>query len=120
PSPYDPCLRDLLRVAAGRARLEIAEAVYAAVTGPCYETPAEVRALRVCGADAVGMSTTREAQAGADAGLRVAAISCVAHRAAGLGAGALTHEEVLATIRLMAGRLADLLEGFVKLLGAQG
>ena len=83
------------------------------MTGPCYETPAEIRAARACGADAVGMSTTREAQRAAELGLEVAAISCVANRAAGLSGGPLSHKEVLEVVAAASTRLATLLEAFV-------
>lgn len=87
--------------------------IYAAVTGPCYETPAEIRALKTWGADAVGMSTAREVHAGADCGLECAAISCITNRAAGLGDGPLHHDEVIATAGAKADSLAELLEGFL-------
>jgi purine-nucleoside phosphorylase len=104
--------------AAAALGFELTEGTYAAVTGPSYETPAEVRALRACGADAVGMSTAREVQAGADAGLGCAAVSCITNRAAGLSAEPLNHEEVLATAAAQGDRLALLLERF--LAGLQG
>jgi purine-nucleoside phosphorylase len=113
PSPYPAPLRAGLVRAAAALGFELPEGTYAAVTGPSYETPAEVRALRACGADAVGMSTAREVQAGADAGLGCAAVSCITNRAAGLSAGPLNHEEVLATAAAQGDRLARLLERFL-------
>lgn len=113
PSPYSPRLRQLLARAARERAVELHEGIYAAVTGPCYETPAEVRALRAWGADAVGMSTAREVQAGADVGLECAAVSCVTNRAAGLAAAAPNHDEVLTTAAAQAERLGDLIEGFL-------
>jgi len=93
-------------LAAGR---ELPVGVYAALTGPCYETPAEIRALAACGADAVGMSTALEAEAAAELGLEVAAISCIANKAAGLSPGSLDHAEVLANAKLAVERLWVLL-----------
>jgi purine-nucleoside phosphorylase len=116
PSPYSPRLLDLLGRAAGAIGGDLRQGVYAAVTGPCYETPAEIRALRTWGADAVGMSTAREVQAGCDAGLECAAVSCITNRAAGLSASPLNHEEVLATAAAQGERLADLLEQLAALL----
>jgi purine-nucleoside phosphorylase len=110
PLPYSPRLLGLLRRAADAIGVELREGVYAAVTGPCYETPAEIRALMAWGADAVGMSTAREVQAGCDAGIECAAVSCITNRAAGLSAAPLNHEEVLATAAAQGERLADLLE----------
>jgi len=83
--------------------------VYAAVMGPCYETPAEIRALAACGADAVGMSTALEAETAAAYGLEVAAISCITNRAAGLGESTLNHLEVLDHANRAAERLTALL-----------
>lgn len=82
--------------------------IYAALTGPSYETPAEIRALARCGADAVGMSTALEAEAAAELGLEVAAISCITNKAAGIGDGALDHAEVLANAKLAVERLGGL------------
>jgi purine-nucleoside phosphorylase len=113
PSPYSPRLRERLAQAAAETGIELHQGIYAAVTGPCYETPAEIRALRTWGADAVGMSTAREIQAGANAGLECAAVSCITNRAAGLSATPLNHEEVLATAAAQSTRLAVLLEHFL-------
>ena len=73
---------------------------YAALTGPCYETPAEIRALAACGADAVGMSTAVEAEAAVGLGQEVLAFSCITNKAAGLSADALSHKEVEANAKL--------------------
>ena len=81
--------------------------VYAALTGPSYETPAEIRALAAMGAQAVGMSTAREAEAAANLGLEVAAISCITNRAAGLGDAPLDHAEVMVNAKLAVDRLGE-------------
>ncbi len=114
PSPYSPRLLGLLEEAGAATGTALPHGVYAMVTAPCYETPAEIRALRAWGADAVGMSTAREAQAAYEAGLECAAVSCITNRAAGLSAGPLNHEEVLATTAAQSERLADLLEEFLR------
>ena len=80
-----------------RLGIEIAEGVYAALTGPSYETPAEIRYLRTIGADLVGMSTVPEAIAAAHLGIRVLGISCVTNMAAGILDQPITTEEVLET-----------------------
>jgi purine-nucleoside phosphorylase len=116
PSPYAPRLLELLTQAAHGLGMELHRGIYAAVTGPCYETPAEIRALKAWGAAAVGMSTAREIQAGCDAGMECAALSCITNRAAGLSGGPLDHQEVLTTAAAQSERLADLLEGFLRLL----
>jgi purine-nucleoside phosphorylase len=107
-------LRTALHEAAIAAEVELHEGIYAAVTGPAYETPAEVRALRAWGADAVGMSTAREIQAGVEAGLECAAISCITNRAAGLSSEPLNHEDVLSMASQQAERVAALLEMFLR------
>ena len=116
PAPYSPRLLELLARAARECGAPLKEGVYAQLTGPCYETPAEIRALKAWGADAVGMSTAREIQAGYDLGLECAAVSGITNRAAGLSAGPLDHKEVLATGATLSERIADLIETFLRLL----
>lgn len=108
-SPYSPHLVRLMQEREAAAGRKLLAGVYAAVTGPCYETPAEIRALRAMGADAVGMSTAEEAAAAAELGLEVAAVSNVTNRAAGLTAAPLAHAEVLASAQLAAGRMGGLI-----------
>ena len=88
--------------------------IYAAVTGPTFETPAEVRAYRNMGADAIGMSTVPEAVLAYAAGLRVAALSCIANLAAGLRPQPITHDEVIQTSREILPHLRGVLEAFWK------
>jgi purine-nucleoside phosphorylase len=113
PSPYSPRLLQILADTAKAMNCDLHEGIYTAVTGPSYETPAEIRAMKAWGGDAVGMSTAREIQAGHDAGLECAAVSLITNRAAGLSGTALNHEEVLAMAAAQSMRLADLLEGFL-------
>ncbi|MBI2821979.1 MAG: purine-nucleoside phosphorylase [Acidobacteria bacterium] len=93
---YCPRFRTLARsVAAGIDGMNLREGVYAAVAGPSYETPAEVRMLAALGADAVGMSTVPEVIAANHAGLRVLGISCITNMAAGISGQKLDHREVV-------------------------
>jgi purine-nucleoside phosphorylase len=101
------------RHAAQSLGTSLATGVYAAVTGPNYETPAEIRALRQLGADAVGMSTAREVEEAHRLGLSCLAISCITNRAAGLSPSPLSHAEVLANSRQQANRLGDLIDRFL-------
>lgn len=94
---YDRGLRDLARTVASEQGLGLHEGVYCAVSGPSFETPAEIRMLKALGADAVGMSTVPEAILANAAGLKVASLSCITNYAAGIGKEALTHEEVIET-----------------------
>jgi len=109
-SPYDAELSATLAEAARAARIELEHGVYAAMLGPSYETPAEIRALRALGAQAVGMSTVVEAAAARAAGLRVVALSCIANPAAGIGVEPLRHDDVLSVMRRSAGKVRLLLE----------
>jgi inosine/guanosine/xanthosine phosphorylase family protein len=114
PSPYAPLLLAHLRQAATRLGMALPDGVYAQVTGPSYETRAEIRALRAAGADAVGMSTVREVEAGCAQGLECAALSCITNKAAGLGTGPVHHEEVLATASASRAALTALVEAFLE------
>ena len=91
---YDRELQDKIRKAARDNGINLKEGVYAQLTGPSFESPAEIRMLRTLGADAVGMSTVVEAIAANHMGMRICGISCVSNLAAGLSANPLTHEEV--------------------------
>ncbi len=92
---YSPELRELARETANELGVTLYEGVYAAVLGPSYETPAEIRFLKAIGADLVGMSTVAETIAANHLGMKVLGISCVTNLAAGLGGEKLNHEDVL-------------------------
>ncbi len=110
---YAPRLRAALQATAAELGIPLAEGVYAMVAGPSYETPAEVRMLRLLGADCVGMSTVPEVLAAVHQGVPVVALSCIANPAAGLGAGPLRHEDVQAAAGGAVETLARLLYGFL-------
>lgn len=93
---YDLKLQNLLQHHLGEAGVKTHRGVYAAMLGPSYETPAEVRMLRILGADAVGMSTVPEVIAARHAGLKVGAVSLLSNLAAGVGDEVLAHQEVTA------------------------
>ncbi len=111
---YDAELRARLHAAAEAEAIALADGVYLAVSGPTFETPAEIRAFRALGADAVGMSTVPEAIAAVHCGLRVAAISCITNLAEGLSGEALSHEGTLAAAALGAQDLARLVPRFLQ------
>ena len=110
--PYDRALLDLARSTARGLGIETGEGVYAAMLGPSFETPAEIRFLRTIGADLAGMSTVPEVIAARHMGIRVLAISTVTNMAAGLEQR-LSHEEVLETGRASAADLRRFLEAFL-------
>jgi purine-nucleoside phosphorylase len=113
---YDPALVGLAKQAAKTAKLRWHVGVYLAVTGPNYETPAEIRAFRSLGADAVGMSTVPEAIVARQCGLAVAAVSCVTNIAGGNpGSDTLIHQDVLAMGEKKKDQAAAFLHSFAQL-----
>jgi xanthosine phosphorylase len=110
---YDDVLRADLHAVAAELGIDLADGVYLAVSGPSFETPAEIRAFRTLGADAVGMSTVHETILARHAGMRVAAVSAISNLAEGLSDVPLSHEQTLADAQRAAGDLARLLAGFV-------
>src|SRR6266568_741962 len=109
---YDRELRQKLKTAGEYCGIGMCEGVYAAMPGPTYETPAEIRFLRAIGADAVGMSTVPEAIVGKHMGMRVAGLSMVANVAAGILGEPIDHSEVLETATQMNADLGTLLQRF--------
>ena len=91
---YNPELLDIIRKTAKECNIPLHEGVYVQLTGPSFESPAEIKMLRTLGADAVGMSTVVEAIAANHMGMKICGISCVANLAAGMTDNPLTHEEV--------------------------
>lgn len=113
--PYDADLQQRAVNVAGELGITLHRGTYAAVLGPSFETPAEVRMLERCGADAVGMSTVPEVITARAAGVRVMAISMITNRAAGTpGSGKLNHEEVLEVGARAGHNLGALLEGLIR------
>jgi xanthosine phosphorylase len=109
---YDPDLRAQLMSAAATLGVGLASGVYLATAGPSFETPAEIRAFRTLGADAVGMSTVPEVIIARHAGLRVAAVSAITNLAEGMGGEELSHEQTLRYAVAAAESLTRLIERF--------
>ncbi len=107
---YDAELCQVIRDTAARLEIPLREGVYTQLTGPTFETPAEVRMLTALGTDAVGMSTACEAVAARHAGIKVCGISCITNQAAGISPTPLSHEEVFET----GNRVAPLFRALVK------
>ncbi len=112
-APYDSKLQGLAKELAQARGIQLATGVYAAVLGPSYETPAEIRFLRGAGADAVGMSTVPEAITARALGMRVLAFSLITNQAAGLARGPLHHDEVLEMGRMAGSRLEGLIRSIL-------
>jgi purine-nucleoside phosphorylase len=111
---YSKRLRETADQAAAAGGVAIAHGVYAALHGPSYETPAEIRYLRTIGADAVGMSTVPETIVGRHMGMEVLGISCITNPAAGVLPKPLVHDEVMEVARRVRGEFSKLLEGIIE------
>jgi len=110
---YSARLRAIADEAAKEQTVPIGHGVYIAVHGPSYETPAEIRAFRTLGADAVGMSTVPEAIVARHMGVEVLGISCISNAAAGVLPQPLNHNEVMEVARRVRGAFASLLEAII-------
>jgi len=113
-SVYDKDLQDIIRDTAKECGIYIQEGVYAYLTGPSFESPADIRMMRVLGADAVGMSTVPEAIAANHMGMKICGISCVSNLAAGMTQNPLTHEEVQETADMAAAAFRKLVTECIK------
>lgn len=111
---YSARLRAIADQAGQACQIPLAHGVYAAVTGPSYETPAEIRYLRTIGADAIGMSTVPEAIVARQMGIEVLGVSCISNMAAGISLQPLEHDAVVEATSRAAGLLSSLLEGVVE------
>jgi xanthosine phosphorylase len=117
---YDPELRRGLHASADALGIPLADGVYLATPGPSFETPAEIRAFRTLGADAVGMSTVPEVILARHAGMRVAAVSAITNLAEGMGGEPLSHEQTLRHAERAAGDLTRLIVRFCEARAASG
>lgn len=111
---YDKDLQDIIRTTAKENGIYLQEGIYAQLTGPSFESPAEIRMLRTLGCDAVGMSTVVEAIAANHMGMRICGVSCISNLAAGMTANPLTHEEVQEAADFAAPNFARLVTESVK------
>ena len=111
---YDPDLRAALRTAATTANVDMADGVYAWYSGPSFETPAEIKAIKRLGADAGGMSTVPEVILARFLGLKAAAISTITNMAAGMSDESISHEHTKAMAPIGAAKLEAVLRGFLK------
>jgi purine-nucleoside phosphorylase len=111
---YTKSLQEVARKVSNELGISLKEGVYAGNTGPSYETPAEVRMLRILGADAVGMSTVPEVIIARHAGMKVLGISCISNMAAGILDQPLTHDEVMETTEMVKANFLSLVKGIVK------
>ena len=113
---YTPELRELARNAAKLENVDLKEGVYAFMPGPSYETPAEIRMLKILGADAVGMSTVPEVITAAHCGMNVLGISCITNLAAGLSDEILSHDDVKKTADENSDKITRLVKRIISLI----
>ena len=112
--PWDPELRQLLAECASTAGVQVSEGVYVGLSGPSYETPAEVRMLETIGADAVGMSTVHEVIVARAIGMRVAGMSCITNLASGLSDQSISHHDVLEVTKAAGEKFEQIAMEFVR------
>lgn len=110
---YSVRMRNIIKKEAKELGIELREGVYVQLTGPAYETPAEIRMCRIWGGDAVGMSTACEALAARHMGMEVCGISCITNLAAGMSSVQLNHKEVQETADRVAGQFKELITAIV-------
>lgn len=111
---YDPEYQELAHKVARENGIDVQEGVYVGLTGPTYETPAEIRMLRILGADAVGMSTVPEVIVACHGGIRVLGISCISNMAAGILPQPLSHSEVMETAEKVKTTFLRLMRGIIE------
>ncbi|MCI5648918.1 MAG: purine-nucleoside phosphorylase [Fusicatenibacter sp.] len=114
---YSLRLREIIQKEAEKLSIPLREGVYVQLTGPAYETPAEIRMCRSWGGDAVGMSTACEAVAARHMGMEVCGISCITNLAAGMSSQKLNHKEVQETADRVAGQFKKLIRAVVRGIG---
>lgn len=110
---YTKELREIAQAVAEEQGIALREGIYAGLSGPSYETPAEIRMLRILGADAVGMSTVPEVIVARHNGLKILGISCISNMAAGILPQPLTHDEVMETAEKVKEKFLQLMRGIV-------
>ena len=111
---YTPEYIDLVKKVSSEVGVDVQEGIYMALTGPSYETPAEVRMARILGADAVGMSTVPEAIVASWAGIKVIGISCICNSAAGVSTVGLSHAEVIQAANMAKDKFKKLVKEVVR------
>ena len=111
---YDINLRQRLQKVAKANNLNLVQGIYLALSGPAFETPAEIRAFRVLGADAVGMSTIPEAMLGHALGMKVLAVSCISNLAAGISKEKLSHQDVKQAAQIALPRMKTFFSTFLQ------
>ena len=114
---YNPQLQELIKKAAKENHIFLQEGVYAQLTGPSFESPADIRMMRTLGCDAVGMSTVVEAIAANHMGMRICGISCISNLAAGMTLNPLSHKEVQEAADAVAPNFKKLVTEVVKAMG---
>jgi purine-nucleoside phosphorylase len=111
--PYDEELNNYARQTAKKDRIDLKEGVYCYLTGPSYETAADIRALRAFGADSVGMSTVPEVIAAVHGGMRVCGISCISNKGAGMADEKLSHKDIVNSFENSREKVYRLLDGII-------